>query len=208
MGEWVVVLDSDDRLAVNLDRMLLALPPHIQLAAFEAKYFSDNGFEHRRIHYFERLFNSRGGTVLDPFLWFDFYYHGIIARNDLLRRIGGYLDGLDVGEDQDILFRAVEALPRSQVRFIGRIGYEYRNNPAGVCCQRWEAVKSNYAATMLAATKRRGAEFRDCRFAGVREVDGSRVDQYEYLSENGEWLSWETINTGHKEGELPSDFKN
>ena len=192
-GKWVVVLDSDDRLAPNLGRVLLALPSHLGLVAFEATYFSDDTCEHRRIRHFEQLFNSYGGTVLDPLLWFDFYYHGIIARKNLLRRIGGYLDELEVGEDQDILFRAVEALPREQVCFVHEIGYEYRNNPAGVCCQRWEAVKCNYTATMLAAANRRGANFRDCRFAGVKEVDGSHVDQYQYRSVSGEWLSWETI---------------
>ena len=173
--------------------MLLALYPPIGLVAFEAIFFSEDAYEHRRIQHFERLFNSHGGTILDPFLWFDFYYHGIIARRDLLHRIGGYLDGLEVGEDQDILFRAIEALPREQVRFIHEIGYEYRDNPAGVCCQRWEAVKPNYTATMLAATERRGENFRDCRFAGVKAVDGSRVDQYEYQSESGDWVSWDLV---------------
>lgn len=192
-GRWVVVLDSDDRLASNIGSVLIALPSHIGLVAFEATYFSDDTSEHRRIRYFEQLFNSYGGTVLDPFLWFDFYYHGIIARTNLLRRIGGYLDELEVGEDQDILFRAVEALPHEEVCFVHEVGYEYRNNPAGVCFQRWEAVKDNYTATMLAAAKRRGANFRDCRFAGFKEVDGSRVDQYEYRSTSGEWLSWDTI---------------
>jgi len=190
-GEWIVVLDSDDRLTLNLDSVLVGLPCHVGLVALEARYFSHDTTEHRRIRHFERLFRSYGGTTLDPFLWFDFYYHGIIARNEVLRRIGGYLDECDVGEDQDILFRAVESLRRDQVRFIHQVGYEYRNNPDGVCGQQWEAVRDKYTATMLAAVRRRGAKFHDCRFVGVKEIDGSQIDQYEYRSSNGTWLSWE-----------------
>ncbi len=198
-GQWVVVLDSDDRLAGSLGRMLIELPSHVGLVAFEAAFFSEDSCEHRRIGHFERLFSSYGGTIFDPFLWFDFYYHGIIARQKLLRRIGGYLDRLKVGEDQDILFRAVEALARDQVRFVHEIGYEYRNNPAGVCCREWEAVKCNYIETMLVAAKRRGGNFQDCRFAGVKEVDGCQVDQYQYRSVSGKWLSWEAIQCDYQQ---------
>jgi len=75
-GEWVVVLDSDDRLAAKLAGLLVALPSGVGLVAFEATYFTNEDCEHRRIRHFERLFSSYGGTILDPFLWFDFYYHG------------------------------------------------------------------------------------------------------------------------------------
>ena len=111
--------------------MLVALPRHFGLVAFETAYFDDFVYEYRRIRHFEYLFNLYGGTILDPFLWFDFYYHGIIARRDLLRRIGGYRDELRVGEDQDILCRAIEALSREEVRFVHELGYGYRNNPDG-----------------------------------------------------------------------------
>ena len=79
-GEWVVILDSDDWLASNLGEMLVALPAHLGLVAFETEYFDDVVYEYRRIRHFEHLFNLYGGTIFDPFLWFDFYYHGIIAR--------------------------------------------------------------------------------------------------------------------------------
>ena len=191
-GEWVVILDSDDWLASNLGEMLVALPRHFGLVAFETAYFDDFGYEYRRIRHFEYLFNLYGGTILDPFLWFDFYYHGIIARRDLLRRIGGYRDELRVGEDQDILCRAIEALSREEVRFVHELGYGYRNNPDGVCLRQWEAVERNYTNTMLNAANRRGANFSACRFGGFREIDDSRVDQYEYRHSCGGWLSWET----------------
>ena len=36
------------------------------------------------------MFRQYGGSSLDPFLWFDFYYHGLIARKEVVRRFGGY----------------------------------------------------------------------------------------------------------------------
>ena len=197
-GQWVVVLDSDDRLVPNLGEMLGQLPSHIGLVAFEARYFNYNMCEHRRLHHFERLFNLYGGTTLDPFLWFDFYYHGIIARHHVLHQIGGYLNELEMGEDQDILFRAVESLTIDQVRFIHEVGYEYRNNPNGLCNQQWDVVKANYIATMLTAMKRRGLSFQDCRYGGIKRIDGAQIDQYEYKLPKGTWLSWDDCYTEYQ----------
>src|ERR1041384_1728509 len=98
-GEWVVVLDSDDRAGATLATMLARLPKSIAVTCFEVNYFSQTESEHRRLNYFEGLFRRFAGSSLDPFLWFDFYYHGVIARRDLLQKIGGYDPILQVGED-------------------------------------------------------------------------------------------------------------
>lgn len=170
---------------------LRGLPPEVHMACFEVLYFNDQHSEHRGVAWFENLFRSHGLTILDPFLWFDFYYHGIIVRKNVLTRIGGYLDQLTVGEDQDILLRATESLSVDDVAFVHWIGYEYRNNSEGVCVQRWSEVERNYAATMLAAARRRGGTFTDCRFAGTEEIGGALIDVYEYKLWDGRWISWD-----------------
>jgi len=186
-GNWIVVLDSDDCLASGLTESLLALSPSIALVCFEVNYRQDAFVEHRTLDYFEALFADHGGTETDPFLWYDFYYHGIIARRDLLERVGGYEELLRVGEDQDILLRSLEMISKCQIGFIRKIGYEYRCNSVGVCKTLWPEVLLNYTRTMLAAANRRGATFRDCRFGGTEEIEGCLIDYYEYQDKLGEW---------------------
>src|SRR5205814_2339040 len=121
-----------------------------------------------------------GKTSADPFLWFDFYYHGIIARSTLVKKIGGYTSALEVGEDQDVLLRACEALSIGQVLFWNDISYFYRQNPYGVCSTRWQEVEENYLATMLSAATRRGAAFEACRYAETAVIDDAAIDVYQY----------------------------
>src|SRR5208282_2869696 len=72
-GEWILVLDSDDRVSDDVTRILMEMPRSVSLTAFEARYFSGAHSEHRRLAIFEGLFRRYAGTSLDPFLWFDFY---------------------------------------------------------------------------------------------------------------------------------------
>ena len=189
-GNWTVILDSDDRLANGLASRLLALSKNTTLACFEVNYFDEEINEHRRIRKFERLFRDHAGTALDPFLWYDFYYHGILVRREILLRIGGYLKSLTVGEDQDVLLRAVEAVDPDSIVFIHTTGYEYRRNPKGICNTKWSDVLTNYTSTMLEAASRRGASFVACRFGGVEYIDGASIDSYEYETPEGHWYSW------------------
>jgi len=190
-GEWILVLDSDDRVSDDVTRILMEMPRSVSLTAFEARYFSGAHSEHRRLAIFEGLFRRYAGTSLDPFLWFDFYYHGIIARRDLLLKIGGYRAELQVGEDQDVLLRALEVISPDEVAFFSQIGYEYRENPGGVCKRRWKEVLRNYLATMLQGAKRRGGAFTGCRFGGVRSMGGGTIDCYEYRDRKNIWWGWE-----------------
>jgi glycosyltransferase involved in cell wall biosynthesis len=188
--DWTVVLDSDDRLMPTTAAEVARLPDRAALACFEVDYFDEYRHEHRPIRRFEKLYKVHGRTDLDPFLWFDFYYHGVITRTEVLRSIGGYANVLRVGEDQDILLRATETLTLDSVAFLHSPGYAYRANPMGVCASRWDEVAGNYCRTMLAAARRRGAPFQACRHAGARKLDGAEVDEYEYSSPDSTWFSW------------------
>jgi glycosyltransferase involved in cell wall biosynthesis len=190
-GEWIVVCDSDDRVSAALAESLASLRDTVEMACFEVTYFNETWSEHRRVAFFERLFRSHGGTSLDPFLWFDFYYHGIMGRRRLMQKIGGYVADLRVGEDQDILLRALEAIGPEQLAFFHSIGYEYRLNENGVCRQNWEEVLKNYTSTMLAGARRRGSPFIGCRLRGTRVIEGSTVDCYDYELKPNLWLSWD-----------------
>ncbi len=190
-GEWVVVLDSDDRAGPRLAKRLARLPRSTAVVCCEVNYFDQTEIEHRRLDYFEALFRKFSGSSLDPFLWFDFYYHGVIARRKLLQRIGGYDPILKVGEDQDILLRALEQVSADEVAFVHEIGYEYRSNSNGVCSKRWNEVLAGYTSTMLSGARRRGAPFDRCRFAEAKTIEGAEIDCYEYRTTSGKWVSWD-----------------
>lgn len=196
-GDWIVVLDSDDKIAADIGKNLSRLTDSASLACFRTEYLTAaGGIEIRPMRRWKRLFEQYGGTVLDPFLWFDFYYHGIIARRGVLEQIGGYDPSLRYGEDQDILLRAVESIARHQTAFIDHVGYRYRENTRGVCKTHWEEVEVNYCRTMLDAVFRRGGDFKECRFAGAIEMDGAMVDEYQYCSA-GRWISWGELSGGN-----------
>jgi glycosyltransferase involved in cell wall biosynthesis len=189
-GRWLVILDSDDRLAPALVSNLLALSKNKSLACFEVNYFDKAFSEHRQIGRFEELFRKHANASLDPFLWYDFYYHGIMVRREVLLGIGGYIGYLTVGEDQDVLLRAVEAIDPTEVAFLHTTGYEYRRNAEGVCSTAWPSVLTNYTSTMLDAALRRGAPFWECKFSGVEEIDGAAIDSYKYRTSDNRWYDW------------------
>lgn len=188
-SEWIVVLDSDDLLAPSLTMDILSLPKQASLACFSVKFFRDNYTEHRSVKIWDKLYKQFGLTVSDPFLWFDFYYHGIMAKKSLLLDIGGYNPDLRMGEDQDILLRACEEINIQNVFFINKTGYHYRDNPKGVCSNYWPTVERNYCQTMVAASNRRGAKFEDCKFNNTTCIDGVNIDSYVYKL-NNRWLTW------------------
>ena len=189
-GDWIVVLDSDDYLASTLSHSLHQLPSEAALACFAVRYFGEVDAEYRTISRWRGLYSRFGKTAADPFLWFDFYYHGIIARRQVINNIGGYNDDFIVGEDQDILLRACEAIDVESVFFCDEVGYHYRDNPQGVCATRWDEVEENYGMTMVAAARRRGAMFTKCRMLGTISLDGADIDAYTYLL-GDRWLSWQ-----------------
>ncbi|MFZ3058384.1 MAG: glycosyltransferase family A protein [Candidatus Methanoperedens sp.] len=191
-GDWIVVLDSDDRLAEETIETIKRTRFGTSLISFDSSYFSDKSSEYRSISIFRDLFKQYGKSTLDPFLWFDFYYHGIIVRRDVLQRIGCYREELRIGEDQDILLRTIESLRKNQVLFISKLGYEYRNNPKGVCATQWNEVRKNYEVTMLEAAKRRGGLFVSCRYSGAKVIAGASVDCYEYGLPDGQWVNWDS----------------
>ncbi|HBX51339.1 MAG: hypothetical protein A2275_08145 [Bacteroidetes bacterium RIFOXYA12_FULL_35_11] len=189
-GEWVISLDSDDKLEPHLIQELKNLNKHVNIAAFEVNYFNSNSSEYRKLNKFKQWFEEFGLTDLDPFLWFDFYYHGIIAKKNIIEKIGCYDNFLKVGEDQDILIKVVHSMKKENVAFIEKLGYHYRNNENGVCKKNWDEVLLGYTSSMLKSMKRLNQLFIECRFGGTITIDESIIDIYEYKHAQHGWLNW------------------
>jgi glycosyltransferase involved in cell wall biosynthesis len=193
VGDWIVVLDSDDEISPEIVNALSSLDSKVSLVCCRAEYLKIDGtIEIRAVSQWEKLFKKFAFSIVDPFLWYDFYYHGLIARRSIIDAIGGYNNTLRIGEDQDILLRACESIPLSGITFIDRVGYRYRENPFGVCNTHWSEVEKNYTSTMVAAARRRGADFSACRLAGERDIDGAKIDEYEYRLDK-KWIRWREL---------------
>lgn len=188
-GSTFYVLDADDRIPTSFLHRLTTIEGTFDLLAVESLYFCDAFCEHRKIASFKEKFLRHGASFLDPFLWWDFYYHGLIASRRAVEIINGYRWCLRIGEDQDVLFRIVESCQLDKVLFLSEIGYEYRANPNGICSTMPEQVLSGYSVSMLEASARRGIPATATRFAGTEQIDGGTVDVYEFLIDN-KWQSW------------------
>ncbi len=193
-GDWILVLDSDDMLVSDVSVIINAVPVTYSLLCFSVDFLKESSrVEHRCSSIWQEQYYKHGLTPLDPFLWFDFYYHGIIARSTLIRSINGYDSCLAIGEDQDILLRACQSLLVNEVGFIEETGYVYRDNPNGLCRTRWKDVEHNYIKTMIEGANQRGLITNDCKFKGTVNINGADIDEYIYKI-NGQWITWNELN--------------
>lgn len=191
-GEWVVILDSDDIVPADLNLTLLGLDREASVVAGNAIYFrADGQYEYRDVHRFEELFRGKCHSPLNPFFWYDFYYHGIIARRRVFSRYGGYNPRYRVGEDQEMLIRLVLGEGEEHVRFISTVVYHYRDNPDGVCAKMRDLVYAGYCETMLQLMRDITDVFSECRLHGTVMLDGVWVDQYEYFHHRSGWITLE-----------------
>ncbi|MHC4049213.1 glycosyltransferase family 2 protein [Bradyrhizobium sp. 25ACV] len=171
-GSWIVVLDSDDELGKATVETLSLLPSASRLACFDVDYVRSNGgVEKRRMRRWSELYRQFGRTVADPFLWFDFYYHGMIARRDVFNSIGLYDGSFRVGEDQDVLFKACELIEVDQLQFIEEVGYIYMENPKGVC-YRMGSCRSQLCKVDAGCDAQKGNTIRNVSIGGRQRHRG------------------------------------
>jgi glycosyltransferase involved in cell wall biosynthesis len=190
-GEWLVILDSDDLIPADLGTILSSLSSKTTLVSGCAIYFqSEQLFERRSVAHFAKLFKDHCQSPLNPFFWYDFYYHGIIARRDVFGRLGGYDERYRIGEDQEILIRFVLAEGEEHVYFTNDLVYYYRENPLGVCANQLDLVHNGYCETMTHLIKQIDAGFCNCRFGKTTIRESARVDEYEYFHTHFGWLNF------------------
>lgn len=196
IGEWIVVLDADDRIAEGgIELLEESRNTNYGFVIGDTLYFSSDRHAVRSKSVFDTLFRMFHKTLDDPYLWFDFFYQGLIARRSIVRRVGGYDEQFQVGEDLDLVIKVLECLEANDVLYLPACLYHYRENPNGVSELCWNAVRKNYERTFLQASNRRAGKFKSCRYAGTGLIGGTDVDMYRFVDPFGKVFSYPHLST-------------
>jgi glycosyltransferase involved in cell wall biosynthesis len=128
-GEFIVLLDHDDRLA---EHALLHVAEAIERQPDACVLYSDEDkldyHGHRVEPHFKSAFNAellRGQNCIS---------HLGVFRTDLVRAVGGFREGYEGAQDHDLALRCTERLPASRIVHVPRVLYHWRvhaNSTAG-----------------------------------------------------------------------------
>lgn len=167
VGDWVVFVDQDDRLA---PQALAALARHIAAQPELAFVYSDE----------DKL--DAGGQRCEPHFKpsfsiellraQNFVNHLVAYRRSLLLELGGLHDNLDGAQDHDLALRAAEVLRPEQIAHLPQVLYHWRIRPGSTASS---AAAKSYASD--AAVRAVGAHLR-------RTEPGAEVESVEGL----DWL--------------------
>jgi O-antigen biosynthesis protein len=120
-GEWVALLDHDDLLApealVWVVRTLLE-QPHAQLIYSDEDKIDENGVYHEP--YFKPDWNP---ALIEGQ---NLFSHLGVYRSDLIRKVGGFREGLEGSQDYDLLLRCLDEVHDEAVVHIPRVLYHWR----------------------------------------------------------------------------------
>ncbi len=123
-GEFVALLDHDDELAPQaLAEVVYALAekPDLDFIYSDEDKIDEGGY--RSDPYFKPDWNP------DLLLGQNYTCHLSVFRTELLRRIGGFREGLEGSQDWDLTLRATAGLAPQQIHHIPRVLYHWRAIP-------------------------------------------------------------------------------
>ncbi|MDK2122905.1 glycosyltransferase [Parachitinimonas caeni] len=120
-GEWTVLFDHDDELAVDALAWLvteISAHPDAQLVYSDEDKIDEDG--QRKDAYFKPDWNY------DLFLAQNLFSHMGCYRSELIRQVGGFREGYEGSQDYDLALRCIEQVPAHSIRHIPRVLYHWR----------------------------------------------------------------------------------
>lgn len=125
-GEYVALLDHDDMLAEQaLFRVAEAINRHPEAGLIYSDEDKTDESGRRFDPYFKCNWNY------DLFLSQNMINHLGVYNTGLLRKIGGFREGLEGSQDYDLALRSIEQLHASQIIHIPRVLYHWRVHQSG-----------------------------------------------------------------------------
>lgn len=120
-GEYLALLDHDDKLhplALFYVAQEIAAYPDSEVIYSDEDKLTETG--HRTGPYFKPDFDY------DLFLSQNMVSHLGVYKTDVVRRVGGFREGLEGSQDYDLALRVIEQVKPSQIRHIPRVLYHWR----------------------------------------------------------------------------------
>nr|WP_321879312.1 glycosyltransferase family 2 protein [Paraburkholderia bannensis] len=120
-GEWVALLDQDDRLAEHALFWVadaIGRDPSIQLIYSDEDKIDESGTRHDP--YFKCAWNR------DLFYSQNMFCHLGVYRKALLDDIGGFREGVEGAQDHDLVLRCIEKVGDAAIAHIPRVLYHWR----------------------------------------------------------------------------------
>lgn len=120
-GEFTALMDHDDLIPPHALYMIareIVRDPGVSILYSDEDQIDREGQRHTP--YFKPDWN------IDLLLGQNFISHFGVYRTDILREIGGFREGLEGSQDQDLALRAVEAVPARSIRHVPAILYHWR----------------------------------------------------------------------------------
>jgi len=155
-GEYIAFLDHDDELSSDA---LFCNVAQLQERRYGLLYSDEDRIES----------DERGGLVhhtpffkpgFDPDLLLSINYmcHLVVMRRDLVTSLGGLRSGYEGAQDHDLLLRAVELLPPTEILLLPRVLYHWRVTQGSVSGSphHVEQIQQKVVAAVDEGLKRRG----------------------------------------------------
>ena len=121
-GEFVAMMDHDDRMAENAlfeIAKLLQLNPKAEIIYSDEDQIDENGQRFRP--HFKTDWNK------ELFLSINYINHLAVLRTSLVRLVGGYRSGLEGSQDHDLILRLLKHTQEQRIHHIPKVLYHWRN---------------------------------------------------------------------------------
>lgn len=127
IGDFVTFLDQDDELspyAIYFVTKSLNENKKIKIIYSDEDYIADIKDEHSPVRRQTHLFKP--DFALDTLMSMPYTTHLTVYESKLFKKLGGYRVGYEGAQDYDMILRAIEAIPESQIHHIPHVLYHWR----------------------------------------------------------------------------------
>lgn len=155
-GDYVALLDHDDELA---EYALYFVAREIDCYPDASVIYSDEDKMDERGHRFDPYFKPEWSP--DLLRSQNYISHLGVYKTSLLRELGGFREGFEGSQDYDLVLRAIECVPETQIRHIPHVLYHWRAIPGSAANDAFEKTYALEAAQRavtehLQRTRRKG----------------------------------------------------
>lgn len=161
-GEWLLILDADDVLDPRITEVVLAETKEgIDVIYTDHILLSDDlktVIQKREKSMYQAMHKIHKGTLFDPLFHATYIFHCQVFRASTFRKIGGFRQAFNPGEEVDLHLRVSEVSNNVNIAHIPQILYIYRDNHLSVVHNPvyYSRLINNIGQALVAGARRLG----------------------------------------------------